>query len=58
MGACCTKFGSYLLRKEETKVLSNGGTLRLNKLEHKQSFVAETTTTANGKAESVDKIES
>jgi len=40
MGACCTKFGSYLLRKEESKVLSNGGTPKLiNKLEHKQSFV-------------------
>lgn len=43
MGACCTKFGSYLLRKEETKAISNGGTPRLNKLEHKQSFVASPT---------------
>ncbi len=40
MGACCTKFGSYLLKKEEAKVISNGGTPKLNKLEHKQSFVA------------------
>jgi len=40
MGACCTKFGTYLLRKEESKVISNGGTPRLNKLEHKQSFIA------------------
>jgi len=45
MGACCTKFGSYLLRKEESKVLSNGGTPKLiNKLEHKQSFVVSHTT--------------
>jgi len=46
MGACCTKFGSYLLRKEESKVMSNGGTPKLNKLEHKQSFVV--VPTANG----------
>merc|ERR1712170_190178 len=45
MGACCTKFGSYLLRKEESKVMSNGGTPKLiNKLEHKQSFVVTHTT--------------
>lgn len=44
MGASCTKFGSYLLRKEESKAVSNGGTPKLNKLEHKQSFVASPTT--------------
>jgi len=48
MGACCTKFGSYLLRKEESKV-SNGGTPKLNKLEHKQSFVVAPANTNNEK---------
>ena len=43
MGACCSKFGTYLIRKEEGKTVSNGGTPRLNKLEHKQSFVASST---------------
>ena len=40
MGACCSKFGSYLIGKEVGKTCSNGGTPRLNKLEHKQSFVS------------------
>ena len=40
MGACCTKFGTYLLRKEESKIVSNGATPKLNRVEHKQSFVA------------------
>ena len=41
MGACCSKLGSYMIRKDaEGKTVSNGGTPRLNKLEHKQSFVA------------------
>jgi len=48
MGPCCTKFGSYLLRKEESKV-SNGGTPKLNKLEHKQSFVVAPANTNNEK---------
>ena len=50
MGACCTKFGTYLLRKEENKVVSNGGTPRLNRVEHKQSFVASPE--ANGRTRS------
>ena len=40
MGTCCSKFGSYLIGKEVGKTCSNGGTPRLNKLEHKQSFVS------------------
>ena len=40
MGACCSKFGTYLIRKDaEARVQSNGGTPKLNKLEHKASFV-------------------
>jgi hypothetical protein len=49
MGACCSKFGTYLIRKEEGKTVSNGGTPKLNRLEHKQSFVASPDKTANGK---------
>ena len=50
MGACCAKFGTYLLRKEENKVVSNGATPRLNRVEHKQSFVASPE--ANGRTRS------
>ena len=64
MGACCScLFGSYLLRKEETKVMSNGGTgtPRLNKLEHKQSFIVSDAcgeTAVNDKVEPAESIES
>merc|ERR1712062_761900 len=40
MGACCSKLGSYMIRKDEAKTVSNGGTPRLNKLEHVNSFVS------------------
>lgn len=50
MGACCAKFGTYLLRKEENKVVSNGATPKLNRVEHKQSFVASPE--ANGRTRS------
>jgi hypothetical protein len=40
MGACCSKFGTYFVKKEEGKT-GNGSTPKLNKLEHKTSFIAE-----------------
>ena len=40
MGACCSKFGTYFVKKEEGKT-GNGSTPKLNKLEHKTSFIAD-----------------
>ena len=40
MGACCSKFGTYFFRKEEGKA-DNGTTPKLNKLEHKTSFIED-----------------
>ena len=40
MGACCSKFGTYFVKKEEGKA-GHGSTPKLNKLEHKTSFVAD-----------------
>jgi hypothetical protein len=40
MGACCSKFGTYFVRKEEGKG-DNGTTPKLNKLEHKTSFIED-----------------
>jgi hypothetical protein len=40
MGGCCSKFGTYFVKKEEAKS-GKDGSPKLNKLEHKASFVAE-----------------
>ena len=40
MGGCCSKFGTYFVKKEEAKS-GQGSSPKLNKLEHKTSFVAE-----------------
>jgi hypothetical protein len=40
MGACCTKFGTYFVKKEEAKS-GHGDSPKLNKVELKSSFVAD-----------------
>ena len=40
MGGCCSKFGTYFVKKEEAKS-GHDGSPKLNKLEHKTSFMAE-----------------
>ncbi len=45
MGACCSKFGNYFVRKDDTfAVAGNGSTPKLKNLKHQQSFNAATAT--------------
>ena len=44
MGGCCSKLGTYMIRKEEgsnAKLGQDGATPKLSKIEKKQSFIGE-----------------
>ena len=50
MGGCCSKLGTYMIRKEEgSNAKADGATPKLSKIEKKQSFI-ESKAGSNGEA--------